>query len=258
MIAKRTQKATGCILNFRDYGESDRIVTILTDEAGKLKGIAKGARRSQKRFANAIEPFSVSSILFSRRKPEGLCLIEDCHVTNHYPKIREDLGKTLYASYFIDLVDLFSVEGAENRLLFFHLRNFLDLLESGPLSESILRLFELRLLCISGYEPALELCIACKTPLDRLKELSFIFEDGGIRCRECRPGAPQGVTLSPGTAMTLIAGKTMALEKIRRLVFSEQSLRESRMLLVPWIRHILGNEPKSLRVLQEVTRLTVR
>ena len=258
MIAKHTHKANGFVLNFKDYGESDRIVTILTDEAGKLKGIAKGARRSRKRFANAIEPFSFSSILFSRRKPEGLCLIEDCNVTNHYPKIREDLEKTLYASYFVDLVDLFSEEGAESRSLFFHLRDFLQLLETGPLSESILRLFELRLLCISGYEPALELCLTCKKPIDRIKEFSFSFEDGGIRCTGCTPVTTSRLSLSPGTAMTLITGKTMALEKIRRLVFTEQVLRESRMLLVPLIRHILGKEPKSLRVLQEVTRLTKR
>ena len=256
MIALTKYKARGFILSFRDYGESDRIVTILTDTSGKLKGIAKGARRSVKRFANAIEPFSLSSILFSRRRPEGLFLIEDCRVISHYAGIREDLEKTLIASYFIDLADHFSGEGAPSRSLFYHLRDFLDLLERGPVSESILRLFELRLLCLSGYEPALEQCIGCRRPLESLGSFSFNLDDGGIRCDHCAPITADRLSLSAGTAKTLIAGKTISAEKIRRLAFTENSLRESRLLLLPMIRHILGKEPKSLKVLMEVKRMT--
>ncbi|MBW2672896.1 MAG: DNA repair protein RecO, partial [Deltaproteobacteria bacterium] len=56
-------KTPAFVLHFLNYGEADRIVTLFTREFGKLKGIAKGARRSKKRFANAIEPFSHSMLL---------------------------------------------------------------------------------------------------------------------------------------------------------------------------------------------------
>ena len=64
---KSAQKTKAIVLRSIDYGESDRILTFLTDDFGKLKGIAKGARRSRRRFANALEPFSLSTLHFSRR-----------------------------------------------------------------------------------------------------------------------------------------------------------------------------------------------
>ena len=67
MHAKTTHRTAAFVLRVLDYGESDRIVTFYTEDFGKLKGIAKGAKRSRRRFANALEPFSCLEILFSRR-----------------------------------------------------------------------------------------------------------------------------------------------------------------------------------------------
>ena len=111
---KSAQKTRAIVLRSLDYGESDRIVTFLTDEFGKLKGIAKGARRSRRRFANALEPFSLSTILFSRRGSGGLAFIEGSDVINHFAGIRADLDRTLVASYVVELADHFSVEGKKN------------------------------------------------------------------------------------------------------------------------------------------------
>ncbi len=70
-------------------------MTFCTAGYGKIRGIAKGARRSRKRFANALEPFSFSQILFSRRGPDSLALIDASDVLSHFPLIRADLEKTL-------------------------------------------------------------------------------------------------------------------------------------------------------------------
>lgn len=253
--ARAIDRVRGYVLACRDYGESDRIVTLLTSEKGKFKGIAKGARKSRRRFANAIELFCLSSILVSRRRPEGLHLIEECDVINHYPAIRGDLEKALAASCFCELADLFSAEEKPGPRLFNHLKGFLDLLETGPFSESLLRLFELRLLSLAGYEPALEGCSGCGSPLDRNRGVSFIPEEGGSRCERCHASESAGVSLSPGTVQTLVTGKTIALDKVRRLSFTGQALRESDAMLSRFIRHILGREPRSMRVYRDVLLL---
>ncbi|MCK9229554.1 MAG: DNA repair protein RecO [Syntrophales bacterium] len=258
MTGRAVERVRGYVLAYRDYGESDRIVTVLTGEKGKFKGIAKGARRSRKRFANAIELFCLSSILVSRRRPEGLYLIEECDVINHYPAIREDLEKTLAASYFSELVDLFTAEEKPGPRLFDHLKGFLDLLEHGPLSESLSRFFELRLLSLSGYEPALDRCAGCGSPLGGTRGLSFVPEEGRSRCEGCCGPESSGVHLSPGTIQTLIAGNTIALDKIRRLSFTGRALRESDAMMSRLIRHILGREPRSMRVCKEVLLLARR
>ena len=248
-------KTQALVLRFINYGESDRIVTFFTREFGKLRGIAKGARRSRKRFSNAIEPFSHSILLFSRRGEGGLAIIENCDVINHYQGIRSDLEKTMTASYMIDLVDHFTVEGKKSAGIFQLLDDFLELLETGNSLEETTRFFELRLLRLSGYEPVLERCVICNTPFDKIKTADFDAAKGGIRCSLCGRGDQSCIPVSAGTIKTLLMGKQTETNRIHRLVLSGNSLKESRYILRHFIRHILGRELKSLRVLDEIRKM---
>jgi DNA repair protein RecO (recombination protein O) len=245
------------VLRIFDYGESDRIVTFYTSGFGKLRGIAKGARRSRKRFANALEPFSCSKILFSRRGPESLALIENSDVICHFPAIRADLEKTLNASYLIDLMDQFTLEDKKSEDLFRLLLQFLQLLETVPARETLLRFFEIRLLKLSGYDPFLDHCLICKTPLDKETAYRFNAADGGLTCLNCRPEGPDAISVSLGTIRTLLMGRDLAIDRLGNLLLSSQSSVESRHLLAHFIRHILGKEPKSVQVLNEIRRLRI-
>ena len=110
-MTRESYKTTGFVLHTLSYGESDLIVTFYSNDFGKLKGIAKGAKNSKKRFANVFEPFSLTNIIFSRKNRDTLAFIESCDIIDHYHSIRQDLEKTLIALYFIDLADHFSPEG---------------------------------------------------------------------------------------------------------------------------------------------------
>ena len=231
------------------------MVTFFTREFGKLRGIAKGARRSRKRFSNAIEPFSHSILLFSRRGEGGLAIIENCDVINHYPGIRSDLGKIITASYMIDLIDQFTAEGKKSSGIFQLLDDFLKLLETGNSLEETTRFFELRLLMLSGYEPVFERCVICNTPLDKINTAFFDATRGGIRCSLCYRDDQSCIPVSTGTIKTLLMGKQTEINRMHRLVLSERSLKESRYIFRHFIRHILGRELKSLRVLDEIRKM---
>ncbi|TFG38455.1 MAG: DNA repair protein RecO, partial [Syntrophobacterales bacterium] len=219
------------------------------------KGIAKGARRSRRRFPNAIEPFCHSTVFYSRRGKEGLALIENCDVINHYPGIREDLERTMAASYFIDLIDQFTIEGRKVPGLFKLAEDFLGLIEQGNTTEETLRFFELRLLKVTGYEPVLERCVKCNTSLDKIDSPFFSPPDGGITCSKCDQGSFGSLPVSAGTLRILLMGKDMDRDRIHRLVFSKRSLKESGDILRLFIRHILGKEMKSLQVLNQIKNM---
>ncbi len=261
-MTKRTiYKASAIVLRSLDYGESDRIISFYTDEFGKLKGIAKGARRSKKRFPNALELFSCSNILFSKRSKEGLALIENCDVINHYPGIRSDLEKTLIASYFIDLTDQFTSESKKNLKLFQLLQDFLGIIDTGNSSEMIARLFELRLLKLKGFEPVLDRCITCKIPADEIegkyRNKPFLFNptDGGVKCHKCSSNNRNSIPASLGTIKILLTGKEMEISKIHRLSLSGQAADESKEILVSFIQHLLGKELRSLNVLNQIRKM---
>jgi DNA repair protein RecO (recombination protein O) len=254
----RTQHRTEAIvLRVIDYGESDRIVTFCTQDFGKIRGIAKGARRSRKRFANALEPFSCSRIQFSRRGPDSLALIEGCDILSHFSAIRADLEKTLASSYLIDLTDQFMPEDKKSEASFCLLRDFLRYLEGAAMTDALLRFFEIRLLRISGYDPVLGHCLCCKTPIGHQAAYCFDAAKGGLTCSLCGPESPEAIPVSLGTIRTLLLAREMEIGRLGRLLLSSRSADESRRLLAHFIRHILGRELKSVHVLNEIRRLGI-
>jgi DNA repair protein RecO (recombination protein O) len=256
MHARIQYRTEAIVLRLLDYGESDRIVTFCTSGYGKIRGIAKGARRSRKRFANALEPFCFSKILFTRRGPDSLAMIDSSEVISHFPLIRADLEKTLRA-YLIDLTDQFLPEDKKNETVFDLLNTFLRLFEKDPATESLLRFFEIRLLKLAGYDPVLDRCLLCSTPVGNETAYRFIAANGGLACLACRPDGADAIPLSLGTIRTLLLGRDMPVEKLGRILLSGQSADESRRFLAHFIRHLLGREPKSLHVLNEIRRLGV-
>ena len=250
-------KTTAIILNSLDYGESDRILTFYTSDFGKLKGIAKGARRSKKRFPNSLEPFSCSRIIFSKKERDTLVLIENCDVINHHPNIRENLDKTLISSYLVELTDKFTKEGKKDDKLFHLLQAFLTIIDEGDHSEEIIRFFEIRLLKLSGYEPTLDQCIYCKKPINHQDTYRFIPEEGGIGCKMCHQNGYDSYPVSVGALKTLLLGKEIDICKITRINLSGQSAQESRNILSHFIHHLLGNELKSLQVINEIRRMGI-
>ncbi len=257
MNTKSSHKTPAVVLRCLDYGESDRIVTFYTLEFGKLSGIAKGAKKSQKRFANALEPFSSSHILFSKRGRDSLAFLENCDMINHYGAIREDLEKTLLASYLVDVTEQFTVEGKRQENLFHLLTDFLALIAEGKPTEGLIRFFEMRLLKLAGYEPVLDRCLACHHPVDNGDSYYFLPKDGGVRCQACRGSNEQAIQLSAGTIRSLLLGRDMETSRIGRLILSPQSADESRKMMTSFIRHILGRDLRSLQVLQQIRRLGI-
>lgn len=256
MNARAQYRTEAIVLRLLDYGESDRIVTFCTADFGKLRGIAKGARRSRKRFANALEPFCCSQILFSRRSPDSLALIEASEVISHFPQIRADLEKTLAASYLIDLTDHFLPEEKKSQGVFRLLQDFLQLIEADPApAETIVRFFELRLLKLAGYDPRLDRCLCCNRPVGEDLTYRFQAAEGGLTCTLCRPDSPDAIQVSLGTIRTLLLARELEIDRLGRLLLSGKSADESRRLLAHFIRHLLGQEPKSLHVLNEIRRL---
>jgi DNA repair protein RecO (recombination protein O) len=249
-----TYKAQSIILNSFDYGESDRILTCYTDDFGKIKGIAKGARRSRKRFANALEPFSLSHIVFSRREHDTLSIIESCDIVNHHPGIREDLDKTLLSSYLLELTDKFTHEGKKEEAMFHLLEQFLHIIDIGLSSQStaMIRFFEMRLLKIAGYEPVFDHCILCRKPLNHTEVYRFIPNMGGIKCSACQQSHGDSFPVSVGTLKSLMLGKDIDVHKVNRINLSDLAARESNIILSHFIYHLLGKNLKSLSVLNQI------
>jgi len=244
------------VIRSYNYGESDKIVTFFTKDFGKMKGIAKGARRSKKRFQNALDLFSHTRLIFFDREGMGLVRAESCDILHTFPKIRENLKKIYYGNYYLELINEMAGEREANLEAFDLLLSFLSNLERAEPQEEQLRMFEIRMLSLFGYRPNMRRCDGCKKDWEDLKETPFVFfsiEKGTLICENCSKAWNNLIPLSLGTARLIERISQMELSKIHRLKFTSQALSESRDLLPKFISYQLGKKLKSLNALGDLS-----
>ena len=172
------------------YGESDRIVTLYTLDFGKIKGIAKGAKRSQKRFANTLEIGSYIQVVFFEKETQDLVRLDHSELIHPFGSLREDIIKLAWASYFIELVNEMTAEKIKNKALFRLLVFFLNLIDQGMLQEETQRVFEVRLLSHLGYQPHFDHCTSLSEASFRAKNVSSASGKEGCSARLVRPISP--------------------------------------------------------------------
>jgi DNA repair protein RecO (recombination protein O) len=117
------------------------------------------------------------------------------------------------------------------------------------------RFFEIRILKLAGFEPALDHCITCRTPVTNGGAYYFYAEAGGIKCAKYARPERYDQSVSAGTVRTLLLGKDMDIDKIKLIVLSDSLALESRKILTGFISHILSREVKSLKVMEQVRKL---
>jgi DNA repair protein RecO (recombination protein O) len=179
------------MLRARPYGESDRIVTFITEHHGKVTGIAKGARNSRRRFAGTLEPFVHVRVVFRQRSASDLVFLLRCELLAALKGFTRDLDRFAAGSYVLDLTDHMVIGRESSREVYGLVREALTLLDAGAPPDSLLRAFELHMLAASGYAPALDRCRGCDAEVAEGGVLYLAIERGGLVCRRCvRAGEP--------------------------------------------------------------------
>src|SRR5882724_8276393 len=140
------------VLRARDYADSDRIVTVLTRNMGKLSGIAKGAKASRYRFERKLEPFS-HVVLHFRRRPHGelvfITRAEAADLAQHV--LDDDLGKIALGSYMLELTDALTAEEGEAAEAYHILLAAIGALSDGVAHSALRQAFEMRLMRWAGF-----------------------------------------------------------------------------------------------------------
>lgn len=113
----RVFETEAIVLSARDHGESDRLVAFHTAHCGRLRGIAKGARRSKKRFANTFEPGSLVEL--ECRERNSFYWIEACKLVDPYLPMRTDIEKWAYAALFSEIILEMVPKGNHSPISFF-------------------------------------------------------------------------------------------------------------------------------------------
>lgn len=227
------QAQRAIILRTRAFGESDRIVTFLTEARGKLTGIAKGARNSRRRFVNCLDPFTLVQVHFRERPTAGLVFMDRCDLLSPPGPLCDPI-KFAYGSYLLEVIDQLTVEDAASSDLFELLRDSLDGLRTGPATAGFLRSFELRVLRDCGLTPSTSACHACRAPLTE-STCRFEAPTGILLCTSCGAGRGGSIEIAAQTLACLQELQACSPRDAQNLPLTGPTRRESALLLGHWL-----------------------
>ncbi|HSO19042.1 MAG TPA: DNA repair protein RecO [Desulfosarcina sp.] len=252
-----SQSTTAFLLRRIEFGDYDLIVTLFSQDLGKISAIAKSAKKSVKRFPGVLEPFSRLNVVLSKGRGKGMPVLQEAYLEEPFFRIREDIVKTAYASYWSELICLWMADDEPLEDLYRLTAHVLTELNRGETPGEVLSiLFQMRFLSLAGFRPNFDHCHACKTCLDRIRHAAVVSDPstGGIACPTCVGPVNGRLTISKGTLKQLMWTDAGDLERAARVRFAPAAIAEGLSFLEAFVPFHIGKSPKSLKVLRSVRR----
>ncbi|HEX5760224.1 MAG TPA: DNA repair protein RecO, partial [Thermoanaerobaculia bacterium] len=149
----RILSAEVLVLDVFDLHDDDRIVTFLTREQGKKRGVAKGARRKHSRFAGQLQPLAKARVTWFEREGRDLARVSSVELVRPAHRLQEDLEGILLGSYLVDHLLEFAQEDEASDAFFRLLDTTLEALLAGVDRDLAARYFEAWVLRLAGIFP---------------------------------------------------------------------------------------------------------
>jgi DNA repair protein RecO (recombination protein O) len=229
-----------------DYGEADRIYTLLTRDHGKVGAIAKGVRRPTSRLASALELFSLIDVELA--KGRNLDVVVQA-VRLPAPRIDADVERTAHAALIAELADRVSEERHPEEGLFELTVAALRELATEAQPRRASAYYVSVALGLLGYGPQLQSCASCERPLPEAPA-AFSPAAGGFLCVDCAEPGMHPVPVPALKVLRLMA--TGGIELYRRLKLDPALMDDVERVLEAQLEYHLDRQLKSLRFLRQM------
>jgi len=248
-------KTEAIIISSMNLGEADKLVTFFSLDRGMLKGVARNARKSFRRFGAGLESFTISRLHLHEREHQDLARIESADIIEQHSSISCDLDRAAVGAVMLELVREMAPLGERNAPAFLLLSHVLHLLDEGEDPHFLLRIFEIKFLSLLGFQPKLDHCLSCG--IQPKGDIIFLGMKGGMLCPDCMvsSGDPQ-IRLSQGSVGFYYQALRMDMDKICRLKPSPTIMQELDQTFAAHTLHILGKRLKSTEFLRSVCSMS--
>lgn len=243
------EKLEGVVLRTNDYGETNKIVTMFTREKGKKAAVARGAKKPNSRLSGVTQPFTHGAFLIQGSR--GLGTIQQGEALSSMRYIREDLMKTAYAAYIVEMTDRTTEDGEVNLSLFNLLQKSLEYINKGVDGAIVTNIFEMKMLSQVGLKPELSLCVVCG---EAEGKFGFSIRENGLICHRCTKQDPHYLPLSPASIRLLRLFYFFDLERLGNIDVKESTKKELRAVISMYYDEYAGLYLKSRRFLEQMER----
>ena len=244
----RLHTSESFILGTHALKESDRIVSFLTRDAGKKRGVARGARRPRSAFSGALEPMTEARVVYFEKETRELVSINAVDPIRPSFPLSKDLDRALLLSAFAESLETFVSESEPAESFYRLARHVMDALFRDAPAPLVAAYFDVWVLRLSGLFPPPAECAGCGRPLESGGPLLFDERRPGFVGAECRSG--ETLRLSAEANATLRGFLSGPLDSSSRTAGLGEVSAAARLAR----RHFLGHELKSQKVLEEALR----
>jgi DNA repair protein RecO (recombination protein O) len=243
-------RVEGIIIRSMDYGEGNKIVTILTKTHGKAGVMIRGAKKPKSRHGSLAQLFTHGEFVYF--KSSGLGTLNHGEILESHHALREDLFKAAYASYACELIDRALQDEDAGTYLFEQLNACLTSLAEGKDPSVIIHLFEMKILQAAGYSPELEACVSCGRDNG---PFSFSARLGGLLCPQCRYKDSSAMEAGETLIKLLRLFGRMDMRRLGTIQVKDQTKKELAACMRQLIDTHLNLQLKSRMFLDQLDRL---
>lgn len=241
-------KTKAIVIKSQRWGEADRIVTFYTEQVGKVRGIARGARRMKSRFGSALEPFRLVELTLFEKNIESLARISQVDITGSFEGLRENLRLMTAAARIVNFIRAVTPDRDPNHAVFLALSEGLSTLETVDDPELCALLFQIHVLGHTGFRPQIDSCTECGRSAGRVP-VRFFVQAGGVMCLMCgERSSDRGLPISPGSLAFIQQARRLPFAKVTRLRASGQIRQEIEQVIETYVEVVIGRSLPSMNV----------
>lgn len=245
-------KTQAVVVGRRALGESDRLVEFYTRDFGKLRGVARGARRPRSRFGSALEPFTLGELVFFDTGRSELVSVDHFDILQPFVGVREHLERLGRGAWAVECVVRLSADRDPHQALFRLLVRALRALEASPRPAWVSICFAMRAVDLLGHRPRIDRCASCGRP-SPFPQGALDVTVGGLVCGRCGPGA-DAIPLSTAAVGTLKRFRELRWEEALRLPLAPALAAEVSGVIEGVIARLAGQVPRSARYIAQMHR----
>jgi DNA repair protein RecO (recombination protein O) len=252
----RLYRVEAIVMHRSDMGEADRLLTVLSRERGRLRLSAKGARKVGSRKSGHVELFVRSRMLIAKGRGE-IDIVSQVETIDAYRGLREDLTRSTYAHYAVELIGAFAEEGSAQPELFDLLAETLKRIETTRHLPLTACYFEMQLLTLAGFQPQVFFCADKGEPLQEIAPAEYYGWSpaaGGVLCPAHAAGRSDTARLSLNALKILRHALRTDYTRFTALTVRAAVLGEIEQVMLRYIQFVLERKVKSVEFLNLLRR----
>lgn len=237
------------VLQTYKLADADKIVLCMTEKAGLVRGVARGARRLKSRFGASLEPFTLIQLTYFEKETRELVNIKGAEILKSYFNAARDADAVEGLVYLLELVKEFAPPHQADERLFKMLRACIDHLAENPAQVPAVSAYSgLWTLRLTGFLPEVKSCGVCGTRLsENFPGQIYISHEGVIWCQDCKGAGGQPLSREAYGLLSATRSLNPAVWSLKYAESCEESRRCVTQLARQLVRRALEREPRAAK-----------